>query len=144
MKDKQNLYIIEHSALPDVLLKVLEVNESLDLGEFNSVSEATENFSLSRSAYYKYKDKIRPFNQFAFEAILTFECVLIDKSGILSNILTVFAKSGANILTINQNIPSNNQAVVIISARTENMNTSIEALIKRATNVDGVIKFDII
>lgn len=144
MKDTKKFYIIDGSALPEVFLKVLDVNEHLKSGKSKSISEATEKSGISRSAYYKYKDKIRPFNQFAIDSIITFDCVLTDKSGILSNILSVFAKCGANILTINQNIPSDGQAVVIISARTENMKTSIEALIKRAIDIDGVIKFDII
>lgn len=144
MKNDHKYYILEGDALPEVLVKVLEVNDSLLSGKMKNVSEATEAVGISRSAYYKYKDKIKPFNQLASDSIVTFSCTLFDKSGVLSNILTNFAKCGANILTINQNIPSNGLAVVIISARTANMNFSIEALIEKAMEIDGVIKFDVL
>ncbi|MFI3228157.1 MAG: ACT domain-containing protein [Clostridia bacterium] len=144
MRNNQKYYIIDGDALPEVFLKVLEVNEHLLSGKIKNVSEATELVGISRSAYYKYKDKIKPFNQLASDTIVTFSCTLYDKSGVLSNILTNFAKCGANILTINQNIPSNGLAVVSISARTANMKYPIETLIKRAMDIDGVIKFDVL
>ena len=144
MKNKQKYYIVEGTALPDVFLRVLEVNEHIQSGKIKSVSEATEKAGISRSAYYKYKDKIKPFNQFVTDSIVTFSCVLVDRSGILSNILSAFAKCGANIVTINQNIPTGGHAVVIIAARTGNMKYPIDTLIKRVQDLDGVIKFDIL
>jgi len=48
--------------------------------------------------------------------ILTFQFLLRDMTGLLSSILTIFAQFGANILTINQAIPTNGCASVTISA----------------------------
>ena len=79
MKNKQKYYIVEGTALPDVFLRVLEVNEHIQSGKIKSVSEATEKAGISRSAYYKYKDKIKPFNQFVTDSIVTFSCVLVDR-----------------------------------------------------------------
>ncbi|MFI3115468.1 MAG: ACT domain-containing protein [Clostridia bacterium] len=142
--NEHKYYIIDSDALPEVLTKVLEVNDVLTSGKMKNVSEATEFVGISRSAYYKYKDKIKPFSQLATDSIVTFNCTLLDKSGVLSNILASFAKYRANILTINQNIPSNGLAIVTISARTTNMKCDVEMLIRKVREIDGVIKFDVL
>lgn len=41
---------------------------------------------------------------------MTVQVVLNDKPGVLVNLLTVFYKANANILTINQNIPVKGKA----------------------------------
>ena len=48
--------------------------------------------------------------------IITFQMMLKDKAGVLSEILAIFANCGANILTINQSIPTGGRAMVTISA----------------------------
>lgn len=144
MKTKHKLYIIEDTALPEVLVKVIEVNGYIDSGKFTNISEATEKAGISRSAYYKYKDKIKPFRQLSNDAIITFSCTVLDEAGVLSDVIGNFAKCGANILTINQSIPANRTAVVIISARTGEMKYSVEAMIKKAKAIEGVVKFDIL
>jgi len=58
------------------------------------------------------------------------------------NLLTVFYKANANILTINQNIPVKGKAFVSVSARSENMSIEIDELLKRLFEVQGVIKID--
>lgn len=60
----------------------------------------------------------------------------------LVNLLTVFYKANANILTINQNIPVKGKAFVSVSARSENMSIEIDELLKRLFEVQGVIKID--
>lgn len=144
MKTKYKLYIIEDSALPEVLVKVIEVNGYIESGKYKNISEATEKAGISRSAYYKYKDKIKPFRQLSNDAIITFSCTVLDEPGVLSDVIGNFAKCGANILTINQSIPANRTAVVIISARTGEMKCSVEAMIKKAKSIEGVVKFDIL
>lgn len=144
MKDNHKYYIIDKEVLPEVLLKVLEANEMVLSKKCKNISQAIEKVSISRSAYYKYKDKIKPFNQIATDTIVTFSCTLLDEAGVLSKILAVFAESGANILTINQNIPSNGLAIVIISARTTDIKYSIETLISKALQIEGITKFDIL
>ena len=57
--------------------------------------------------------------------IITFYALLKDNPGVLSNVLSIFAGSGANILTINQSIPTNGCAAVTISAETSDMRESL-------------------
>ena len=62
----------------------------------------------------------------------------------LSNVLSIFAGSGANILTINQSIPTNGCAAVTISAETSDMELTLEDLISRVSALEGVVKFEIL
>ena len=58
-----NYYVIKKKAVPEVLLKVLEVQKLLDSKRAVSVLEATEKVGISRSSYYKYKDDILTIHQ---------------------------------------------------------------------------------
>ena len=61
-----------------------------------------------------------------------------------SNVLSIFAGSGANILTINQSIPTNGCAAVTISAETSEMEESLEQLLADVSALDGVVKLEIL
>ena len=126
MEQQPKYYIVDSSLLPEVFLKVAQVNRCLQSGDMRTVGEATQKIGLSRSAYYKYKDGIKPLFEAATQSIITFSLMVSDEAGVLSEILSVFARSGANILTINQSIPVNGQAAVTIAARIGGMDRSME------------------
>ena len=137
-------YIVEASALPEVFLKVAEAKRLLDSGEASTVGEATKLTGISRSAFYKYRDVMMPFQNLMAGRIITFQLTLKDRTGVLSGILSIFAYNGANILTINQNIPTNGCAIVTISAETGELHISVEELLKRMSNISGVLKAEIV
>ena len=116
----------------------------LETGETDKVNEAAKAVGISRSAFYKYKDSVQPFNDMKSEHILTFYGMLKDNTGVLSRVLSVFATSGANILTINQSIPTNGCAAVPISAETSEMEESREQLLADVAGLDGVVKLEIL
>ncbi|NLH01829.1 MAG: ACT domain-containing protein, partial [Clostridiales bacterium] len=99
---------------------------------------------ISRSAFYKYKDAITPFQDLKRGRIITFHITLRDKMGVLSSVLSVFANTGANILTINQSIPINGTALVTISAETTEMTISSEELLDDLHKTQGVKKVEVI
>ena len=66
--------------------------------------------------------------------------MLKDTAGVLSRVLSVFATSGANILTINQSIPTSGVAPVTITAATENMQTTMEAFMAALKAAEGIIR----
>ena len=144
MSTKPKYYIVESSALPEVFLKVAEAKRLLSTGEASTVNEATRMTDISRSAFYKYKDSVQPFNDMKSEHIITFQTMLKDNPGALSRVLAVFASSGANILTINQSIPTNGCAAVTISAETSEMAESLEQLLADVSTLEAVIKFEIL
>lgn len=137
-------YLVEHSLLPEVFQKVVRANAALRAGTVRTASEAAQSVGLSRSAYYKYKDGIRPFYEAARGRVITFHLMLGDRPGVLSSILSLFARVGCNLLTINQSIPMSGQAVVTIAARTDEMKCSIESLMERAGALEGVLHIEIL
>ena len=137
-------YIVAAEALPEVFLKVAEAKRMLQTGEADTVGEATRLAGISRSAFYKYKDAVQPFNDMKTGHIITFYAMLKNNPGVLSHVLSIFAASGANILTINQSIPVNGCAAVTISAETSEMQESLEALIAEVSATYGVVKFEIL
>ena len=137
-------YIVEAAALPEVFLKVAEAKRMLDSGEATTVGDATKATGISRSAFYKYKDSVRPFNDMLHGRIVTFQILLKDEPGILSGVLNVFAGTGVNILTINQNIPANGCAVVTMTAETSTLRRSLEDVLGDAKATPGVLKCEIL
>ena len=143
MSKEVKYYIVAANALPEVFIKVAEAKRMMQTGEADTVGDATRKAGISRSAFYKYKDSVQPFNDMKAEHIITFYGMLTDNPGVLSHVLGIFASSGANILTINQSIPTNGCAAVTISAETSGMEQTLESLMAAASAVEGVIRFEI-
>ena len=137
-------YIVAADALPEIFVKVAEAKRMMQTGEAATVGAATRMSGISRSAFYKYKDSVQPFNDMKAEHIITFYGMLKDAPGVLSRVLSEFAGVGANILTINQSIPTNGCAAVTISAETSDMELTLEAFLEKAASIEGVVRFEIL
>lgn len=144
MAKAPNYYIVEADALPEIFHKVVETRRLLDTGEADTVNRAVRMTGISRSAFYKYKDVVRPFQDMLHGRIVTFQIMLKDQPGALSLVLNLFADSGANILTINQGIPVNGCAVVTINAETSGMRESLQELLERLGAAQGVLRGEIL
>lgn len=144
MAKNPKYYIVEASALPEVFLKVAEAKRLLSTGEATTVNEATKITGISRSAFYKYRDAVLPFRHMASGRVITFQLLLHDEPGALSNLLVIFAEHGANILTINSIVPTNGCAVVTISAETMDMRIQLEDLLRLLRQTRSVIKADVL
>ena len=137
-------FIVDAGALPDIFLKVAEAKRMLETGEVGTVNLATRRVGISRSAFYKYKDAVRPFNDMLHGRIVTFQVLLKDQPGALSGALNVLAGTGVNILTINQNIPVNGCAVVTMTAETSALRDSLEEVLDSLSAGPGVVKCEIL
>ena len=144
MSNKPQYYIVEASALPEVFLKVAETKRLLSTGEATTVNEATRMTDISRSAFYKYRDAVMPFQNMMTGRIVTYQLLLHDEPGLLSDILLIFADAGANISTINSIVPTNGTAVVTISAETIDLKIPLEELIRKLNALEGVVKADVL
>ena len=144
MSGKTKFYIVAADALPEIFIKVAEAKRMLQTGEAATVGGATKRVGISRSAFYKYKDAVRPFNDMLHGRIVTFQVVMKDEPGVLSAVLNIFARTGGNILTINQGIPVSGCAAVTIGAETSGLEEPVEELLNRVAAQEGVIRCEIL
>ena len=144
MPKQSKYFIVEASALPEVFLKVAETKHLLENGTARTVNDAARITGISRSAFYKYRDSIFPFQDLMSGRIITFQMMLRDEPGCLSSLLSIFAQFGANILTINQTIPSNGCASVTISAETTALECTVEELLRHISELRGVLRAEIL
>ncbi len=144
MSGPAKYFIVEASSMPEIFRKVAEAKRLLETGEETTVNGAARAVGISRSAYYKYKDAVRPFNDMLHGRIVTAQILMKDEPGVLSGALNIFSGTGINILTINQNIPVNGCAVVTITAETSTLQRSLEEVLGEVSAGPGVIKCEII
>ncbi len=144
MGQSPKYFIIDADTMPEIFRKVAQAKSLLETGEEATVNSAARAVGISRSAYYKYKDTIRPFQDMLHGRIVTFQILLKDEPGVLSGVLNVFGGNGGNILTINQSIPSNGCAVVTVSAETSASAMTLEALLDAVRSCSGVLKCEIL
>ena len=144
MSDKHKYYIVEASALPEVFVKVAEAKRLLSTGEASTVNEATKMTDISRSAFYKYRDSVLPFQNMMTGRIITFQFLVHDRPGLLAEMLDVFPECNANIQTVNSIVPVNGTAVLTISAETMDLTVSLEEMLRRLRAFPGVIKAEVL
>lgn len=140
---KVKYLLVDTSILPEIYAKVVEANGYLQSGEATSASQAAKMAGISRSAYYKYKDKIFEYNEQG-DDVTAINAKLIDNAGVLSSVMNELYLAGANILAVNQSIPVNNIADVSITVRLSQTDVSTEDLISKIKNIGGVKSAEIV
>ena len=157
MKEDKNYYIVDKAVLPEIFLKVMDVKNLLESKKEKTVQDAVNRVGISRSAFYKYKDAVQPFQDMKAGHIITFyrdavhplyentrgKTVTISMNldhtrGLLSSVLNSIASEGASILTINQTIPINNIANVTVTIETNEMQGELGRLMTRIEGLAGV------
>lgn len=142
MGNDKDFYIVEASALPDVILKVMHAKKLMENGRHKTVQAAAMEAGISRSAFYKYRDLVFPFYENTRGKTVTLAMNLENVRGVLSVVLNSIADFGLNILTINQNIPINDIANVTITI--EAGENSVADLIESLQNIQGMQSLKII
>ena len=144
MSQRPRYFIVEASALPDVYLKVADVKRLLETGEAQTVHAATQRVGISRSAFYKYKDAVRPFRDMLHGRIVTIQILLRNEPGALSGVLNQFAGWGGNVLTINQAIPGGEAAAVTIGLETSGLSNELEDLLGSLRELPEVLRCEVL
>ena len=144
MSQSPKYFIVEAGVLPEIYLKVAETKRLLETGEVTTVNAATKQTGISRSAFYKYRDAIRPFQDMLHGRIVTVQIMLRNEPGVLSGVLNLLAELGGNILTINQAIPGGGSAAVTIGLETSGLNGSMEDVLVAIGRSKGVIRSQIL
>lgn len=140
----KKFYLVREDVLPEAMKKTLEVKEMLDRGKAESIADAVLKVDLSRSAFYKYRDTVFPFSTIQKEKIISLFFHLEDRSGTLSNLLSVVAGSGCNVLTIHQTIPLQGRANVTLSLNTSNIVTKLDDLLTELRKLEFVEKVEVL
>ena len=140
MSNEEKYLLVEESIAPDIFIKVLEAKKYLATGKARNSSEAVRLADISRSAFYKYKDRVMEYNSNASGNIVTFYLTMEDIPGVLSSVINHLAEYGANILTINQNIPSDGIAAVTVSIRMTDVTLEEQPLMQRLRDLHGVVQ----
>ena len=125
--DKTKYYVLNKKAVPEVLLKVVEVKHLL----------ATRK-GMSRSSFYKYKDDIFPFHENEKGQTITLVLQMEDIPGLLAEILSEVAEYKANILTIHQSIPLNGVATLTLSVEVLSTTGNLSEMVAKIEEKEGV------
>ncbi|AOV07617.1 ACT domain-containing protein [Sporosarcina ureilytica] len=131
-------YLVREDVLTESMLKTIEVKKLLASGEASTIQEATKNIGLSRSAFYKYRDTVFPFESVARERILTIFIQLEDRKGSLATLLSIVSEAKCNVLTIHQTIPVQGRANVTLSLDVTAMAIKMDSFIQRLKSPDFV------
>ena len=128
--------------LPDVYARVIAAKALLASGEAANASQAAKMAGISRSAYYKYKDGVFEYDPQNGGEVLTLSLRLMDTKGVLSAVTAELYRLGANVLSINQNVPKNGVADVLLAVYTAEMSVDVDSLIECLKDINGVRAVD--
>ncbi|MCI9510405.1 MAG: ACT domain-containing protein [Angelakisella sp.] len=137
------MLLVSAEMLPSVFTRVLEAKRLLAVGKVKNLSEAAKVSGISRSALYKYKDHVFVYNEDIDQSVVTINVYLEDRPGVLSTLINRFSQEGANILTVNQNIPADGVAPVSISARL-GKGSQVEGIINQIKTLEGVVDVQLV
>ena len=130
--------LVDCEVLPEVFIKTIEAKQLLASGEVKSLSAAAQAVGISRSALYKYKDKVFEAIE-TQKAVITISVVLKDVLGALQSLLKLIASYHINVVTITQSAPSDGTASVSLDLRVNEMTESMETLLKDINSQSFVI-----
>ena len=136
--------VIDKRVLPDVYEKVLYTKKLLKDGKVKEITEAVKIAGISRSVYYKYKDFVFDFSETSEGRKVTYNIILKNEKGVLSNISNYIAEQGGDILTINQGIPLNGYANLSITIDLSTVDGDIKTLTDGLSNIKNVEKVEFI
>ena len=135
---KQQFVLVDTQVLPDVVLRTLRAKRLLQTGAAATVSEAVKAAGLSRTAFYKYRDAVLNYDEDTAGRTMTVHLMLRHTPGVISRVLDSFARAGANILTVNQNIPSGGVASASVSARIDQLVMPVSEFLSLLEQLEGV------
>lgn len=144
MQDIHQLVVVDSSVLPEIYVKVLKAKRLIARGDAKNSVEACKSIGISRSAYYKYKDSVFFYEEKLTQKIITLYAVLKDEPGILSSVLSTIYEMGANILTVNQNIPIDSVATVTITIKFDVESLGSGDLKAKLSDINGVVDIKLI
>ena len=124
---KNTFLLVDKTVLPPYYEQVVEAVKLVEQ-EGKNISDVCKILGISRSTYYKYKDKVFELSStYGRKAIISLRAE--NEKGVLSSILNTIAGLQGNILTINQDMPIHNLAYITVTLDTKDLTVSIYDLI---------------
>ena len=120
--------LVDSDVLPDVFMKVVKAKELLASGSVKNLSAAAKEVNISRSALYKYKDKI--FDVSETKTVVAVHVVLMDEPGALQKLLQIIAQYNVSIVTITQAAPVDGTAAVSLTLKVKDMVGDVDSLVE--------------
>ncbi|QVK18332.1 ACT domain-containing protein [Mycoplasmatota bacterium] len=135
--------VIDKEILPDVFEKVLQAKELLRMERVKEVTEAVKSVGISRSTFYKYKDRVFSLSESSRGKMVSISFLLKHKTGLLSKVINLISDNNGNVLTINQDIPINNVANISITFDITNITKRLTDILSDIERLEGVEKFNL-
>ena len=133
---EEKFFIVSSSVLPEYIMSVVKTEELISSGEM-TVSQACAFMNISRSTYYKYRNKVfSAQRESVSKSILSFK--MIDEKGVLGGILKIIYDHDINIVSINQAMPIKNYSYVTIMLDLVDTSVQLEELTKKLKQVSGI------
>lgn len=130
--------IIDKKVLPDYFEKVVDAKNLVEHGY--DVSSAVKKIGISRSTYYKYKDYVFIPNEDTTQGKRAIISLLLkNEKGALHEVLNDLLLVNVNVLSITQSPIINHKASVELTIDTGDMLETIEQLLHRLSDMDGVL-----
>lgn len=141
---KSKYYVVTQNAIPEVLLKVIEVKRMLEQGDAPSVQKAAERAGISRSSFYKYKDDIFELRENTRGKTVNLLIGMKDEPGLLADVLKTVSAFHVNILTIHQSIPSGGMASISLSVEVLPGAGDISEMMEKIEKTEGICELRIL
>src|SRR5699024_11500332 len=81
IEGKEKFYLVKSNVLPEAMLKTIKAKKLLEKGKTKTIHQAVKQVGLSRSAFYKYKNAVFPFQSLVKDEIVTLFIHLDDHPG---------------------------------------------------------------
>ena len=136
--------IVDKALLPPHFEKVAKARELLDEGDARDVSEAVKMVGISRSTYYKYRDRVRDISTVSMGRHAIISMMMSHRVGVLSNVIGVISSYGYSVWTITQNPPVDAKANVVITLELGEDAAILDDMIREISNIPGLSKVQLL
>ena len=136
--------IVDKALLPPYLEKVAKARELLDEGDARDVSEAVKMVGISRSTYYKYRDRVRDISTVSMGRHAIISMMMSHRVGVLSNVIGGISSYGYSVWTITQNPPVDAKANVVITLELGEDAAILDDMIREISNIPGLSKVQLL
>jgi chorismate mutase len=145
MPDQEYL-LIHTSVLPEVFLKVVEVKRLIDQGEVRSINQAVKQVGISRSAYYKYVNAVRVFDETRRGDMFTLLIRMENYAGVLPRVLDRINQSENRLVTLHQDVAIKGISTLVLTLDSEDSEEVLrpEVLTEALRHVNGVIAVELL